>query len=35
MVDQIIGVDQDVIQIYDHKNVEEVGEHFVHETLKS
>jgi hypothetical protein len=30
----VIGVDKDVIEVYDNRNVSKVGEDFVHETLE-
>jgi hypothetical protein len=35
MLSHVIGIDQDVVQVYKDTNIEEVGEDVVHETLKS
>jgi len=34
MVNQIIGVNQDVVQVDDYKDVQEIREDFIHETLE-
>jgi hypothetical protein len=32
---RVIGIDQDIIQIYDDTHVQEIGENIVHESLES
>jgi len=34
MVNQIIGVNQDVVQVDDYRDVQEIGEDFIHEMLE-